>query len=213
MSEIKRLFLDLDGPLLDGKERHYHCYRTILEGFGYEPIEIETYWAAKRGVLNRRELLKMSGAESIYDEFYAAWMSMIESPEALSFDRIQSGAIDCLLKWKQQGIVLTLVTLRNNKQALEQQLELVGLRPFLDTVLVCDHAKGGEGKAEAVSDLFESELLTNNSIWIGDTEADWRAATILGMNVVLVTNGLRDPNYLSAMKGALIVPSINSCGV
>jgi phosphoglycolate phosphatase len=210
MNITKQIFLDLDGPLLDGKERHYYCYRSILNRFGFNPICIDEYWEKKRALVNRRELLNLSGAEVIYDDFLAAWLLMIESPDALALDKVQEGAVDCLRSWKEKGIELTLVTMRKDKQALEEQLKLTGLRQFLDAVLVCDHAKGGEGKADAVRVAFHSKKLTENAVWIGDTEADWKAAKSLGSGIVLLSNGLRDGDYLEALSGALVMPSIVS---
>lgn len=208
MSHIKQIFLDLDGPLLDGRERHYHCYRSIIEKFGFKPIGIDEYWKKKRALVNRRDLLNLSGAEEIYDAFLSIWLSMIETPEALILDKVQEGAIDCLCDWKEQGIELVLVTMRKNKLALEVQLNATGLRQFLDSVLVCDHAEGGSGKANAACKLLQNEVSKTDILWIGDTEADWDAAKSLGCRIVLVANGLRNDDYLEALGGALVIPSI-----
>lgn len=210
MSDIKQIFLDLDGPLLDGKERHYSCYRSILEKFGFKPIGIDEYWETKRALVNRRDLLKMSGAEDIYDNFLAEWLLMIESPNMLALDKVQEGAVDCLCGWKERGIELVLVTLRKDKRALEDQLKLLELRPYLDVVLVCDHAEGGEGKADAVRNLIQRKILNEHALWIGDTEADWEAAKSLGCGVVLLSNGLRNEAYLRTLEGAVVKPSITS---
>lgn len=210
MSGVKQIFVDLDGPLLDGKERHYFCYQHILEQFGFEPIEIDKYWEKKRARANRRDLLKMSGAEEIHDDFLAAWLALIESPEALALDKVQEGAIDCLRSWKKQRNQLVLVSMRKNKQALDDQLELLGLHPNLDAVLVCDHANGGEGKADAVRKMFQGKRFNEDALWIGDTEVDWEAANFLECDVVLVSNGLRNEAYLRLLDGALVKPSIAS---
>lgn len=210
MKCIKQIFLDLDGPLLDGKQKHYHCYRCILERFGFRPIGIDEYWEKKRNLVNRRELLKMSGAEEIYNDFLAAWLLMIESPEMLALDKVQEGAVDCLRSWKEQRIDLTLVTMRKNKSALEEQLKSTGLRQFLNTVLDCDHAGGGVGKADAVRGLFQNKVNKGDALWIGDTEADWEAAKSLGCGVLLLSNGLRNESYLKSLQGAVVKPSILS---
>jgi phosphoglycolate phosphatase len=210
MSGIKQIFLDLDGPLLDGKERHYFCYRTILEKFGFAPIGIDEYWDMKRALLNRRDLLNLSGAKTIYEEFLVLWLAMIESPAALVFDKVQEGAIDCLRNWKAQGVELVLVTMRKDKSALEGQLALTGLRPFLDTVLVCDHTDGAEGKANAVRNVYYAHNLRKNTLWIGDTEADWGAAQSLGCDVVLLSNGLRNETHLRSLAGNQVEPSITA---
>jgi phosphoglycolate phosphatase len=209
MSAIKQIFLDLDGPLLDGKERHYFCYRSILEKFGFKPIGLDEYWETKRALVNRLDLLKMSGAGDIYDDFLAAWLKMIESPDMLALDKVQESAIECLRSWKESGIKLTLVTMRRNKEALEKQLKLTGLHQFLDAVLVCNHDNGGEGKADAVRKYFPDSQF-ESALWIGDTEADGEAANSLGCAVVLLSNGLRNATYLKTVQGAIVRPSIAS---
>lgn len=208
MIGVKQIFLDLDGPLLDGKERHYRCYKVILERYGYKPIAIDEYWEKKRDLLSRRDLLDLSGAGNIYDVFLADWLSMIEAPEMLALDKVQDGAIECLRNWKMRGIVLTLVTLRKNKPGLDVQLGVTGLKPYLDAVFACDHAEGGEGKAAAVRCMYSDGGLIRNAVWVGDTEADWTAAKLLGCAVILVSNGLRSESYLKSLEGASVKPSI-----
>lgn len=208
MIGVKQIFLDLDGPLLDGKERHYRCYKAILERHGYKPIAIDEYWEKKRDLLNRRDLLDLSGAGDIYDVFLEDWLSMIETPEMLALDKVQDGALECLRNWKRQGIALTLVTLRKNKPGLDVQLDVTGLRPYLDAVFACDHAEGGEGKADAVRSMLSDSNSMENAVWIGDTEADWTAARSLGCAVTLVSNGLRSVSHLNSLAEALVKPSI-----
>ncbi|MDF2444976.1 MAG: family hydrolase [Moraxellaceae bacterium] len=208
MKRIRRIFLDLDGTLLEGRERHYQCYRNILEQAGFTPIGIDAYWDMKRAMTNRRELLALSGAEELYDRFLATWLATIESPEMLALDRVHDGAVSTLQQWKQQGLELVLITMRQDAKALDGQLERLGLQPLLDAVLVCSHIEGGAGKAEAIRRRFPDMALSRDSLWIGDTEADWTAARALGIDVVLVTNGLRTREYLDTLEGALVVPAI-----
>ncbi|HMS83257.1 MAG TPA: HAD hydrolase-like protein [Nitrospira sp.] len=208
MNGIERIFVDLDGPVLDGKKRHYFCYRSILERSGYVPIGIDEYWGKKRAQIDRKALLRLSGAEGIYADFLAAWLLLIESPGALVLDEVQDGAAECLHGWKEQRLELVLVTMRRSKQALEDQLKLLGLYPIFNTVVVCDPINGS--KAGEVLKIYHDERLGEHSLWIGDTEADWEAAQALSCNIVLVANGLRCEDYLGTLKGALVVPSIDS---
>lgn len=210
MKRVRRILLDLDGPLLDGKQRHYRCYQTILESFGLKPVDIDEYWEAKRSLVSRKELLLASGAQGIYEEYLAAWLHLIERPALLALDKVQDGAIECLTAWRSQEVELLLVTMRKDKAALERQLEATELRQFLDAVLVCDHAEGGEGKANAVRNYFQTEFSPDETLWVGDTEADWAAAKTLGCSVVLLSNGLRNDAYLRTLKAAIVMPSIAS---
>jgi phosphoglycolate phosphatase-like HAD superfamily hydrolase len=208
MSRPKRIFLDLDGPLLDGKDKHYHCYQNILEKFGFEPIDKEKYWRKKKNRINLRELLSLSGAESIYNEYLTLWLALIESAEALSFDKLQNGAMSCLKTWKSMGVEVYLVTMRRNKSALEEQLNLTGIKEYINALFVSDHAEGGAGKAKVVQGKFRRTQLEEHAIWIGDTEADWDAAQSLGCNIYLVANGLRSTKYLSTLQNCIVFPTI-----
>ena len=205
---LKNIFLDLDGPLLDGKLRHYYCYKFILEKFNFTPVGIDEYWESKRALITRLDLLKMSDAEAIYDEFLSLWIGMIEGPEALALDTVQIGAFDSLERLRSLSIKLTLVTLRKNKSALDKQLETTELDKFLDNVLVCDHSEGAEGKVNAVRSNFGIKGGLENALWIGDTEVDFMAAKSLGCPIILVANGLRNECYLRSLEGAEVIPSI-----
>lgn len=208
MKTVDTIFLDLDGPLLDGTQRHYSCYRSIMEDAGFEPIDIERYWQLKRDMINRRELLALSSADSLYDEFLRRWLSVIESPESLELDIVQPGALECLRAWKEQGKKLILVTLRKDAAALQIQLQNKGLSTYLDKVLVCAHESGGAGKAQAVLDFLGERPDALRSVWVGDTEVDAQAARSLGLDVYLVKNGLRSPAILERLDSTLVVESI-----
>lgn len=208
MKTVDTIFLDLDGPLLDGTQRHYSCYRAIMEDAGFEPIDIERYWQLKRDMINRRELLALSSADSLYDEFLRRWLSVIESPESLELDIVQPGALECLRAWKEQGKKLILVTLRKDAAALQIQLQNKGLSTYLDKVLVCAHESGGAGKAQAVLDFLGERPDALRSVWVGDTEVDAQAARSLGLDVYLVKNGLRSPAILERLDSTLVVESI-----
>ena len=210
MKSPAHIFLDLDGPLLDGKERHYFCYQHILKASAHTPLEIEQYWESKRSRGDRRDLLKMSGAEDLYASFLTAWLSLIESPEALALDKVQAGAIEQLTGWQDRGINLVLVTMRKQRRALDAQLKALKLRPLLNAVLICGHAEGGRGKAEVVQDFCPNASLAGSTVWVGDTEVDLEAAQSLGCRIVLISNGLRNEAYLRSLNGAVVVPSIAS---
>ncbi|MDQ6990312.1 MAG: HAD hydrolase-like protein, partial [Mariprofundaceae bacterium] len=186
----KTILLDLDGPLLDGRRRHYQCYADILTAHGYNPMPIDDYWAMKRERKSRREQLAVSGAESIYGEFLAEWLERIEDTRYLALDCVQVGAVGVLRKWASEDMEVILVTMRNNRENLMAQLELLGLLSYLSNVVVCKHALGGVGKAMALK-RFIPDIDVSSCLWIGDTEADCEAARHLGCRVVLLTEGLR----------------------
>jgi phosphoglycolate phosphatase len=196
----KHIVLDLDGPILDGRLRHYACYRDILLELGREPIDIDRYWALKREMTGRDKVLELSGAENEYDRFLQKWLANIERDEYLKLDRIQDGAKEKLAAWKERSdIVVILATMRNDRSALIQQLDDLEISGLLDKIVVSPHKYGAEGKARAVLDSLSRGDLSDG-LWIGDTEADIHAAEFLKCQVWALSCGLRNAERLASLK-------------
>lgn len=200
---IKTLILDLDGPILDGKLRHYACYSQILNRYGYTPISLKRYWEMKRNRLPLKKQLLASGAEAIQEQFLQAWLEKIEQPDLLRCDRLQLGVKEKLEEWRNSGLQLVLATMRRFPKYLQQQLVNFGLNSLLDHVLVCEHQLGGVGKAQQVQ-KFLPQISPSNCIWIGDTEIDIEAARSFGCPIWVVTCGIRTKTYLASLSPDLI---------
>ena len=190
--------LDLDGPLLDGKGRHYACYRDILAEHGFAPLSCDDYWRMKREGVDVCRQLAASGAETITDLFRRAWLERIELPEYLALDVVQPGAVARLTEWRGEGRTLALATMRRSAKALSEQLRRLELLPILDLVVRCDPSEG-IGKAAAVSGALGADFSVP-LVWIGDTEADISAARALGCPVWALSCGLRTAEYLRALN-------------
>jgi phosphoglycolate phosphatase len=204
---VSTVILDLDGPLLDGRDRHHACYRAILEAAGHVPLDADRYWEMKRNRADRLAQLAASGAEALYEPFLRAWLDRIEAPEFLALDRVQPGALDVLSRWKDRGIRLVLATLRCRPDRLRDQLAATGLDRLLDVVVVSRHAEGGAGKARGVREAAPG-LNPDRALWIGDTEVDLAAARTLGCPVWLLTCGLRTGPYLATLAPDFLGPDL-----
>jgi len=207
---VKTTFVvDLDGPILDGRQRHYHCYRDILAGIGFEPLAIEHYWALKRDRVDRRRLLSLSNASAAYDQFLAAWMERIEAESYLSLDRLQPGVREILAAWKDQGIRMVLATMRNNPEGVRSQLDRFGISSLLDDVLTIPSQLGAQGKARAVEAALGPRH-GNQVVWIGDTEFDFDASRQIGAKACLLACGLRSRQYLHSLDPDVLEDDLGS---
>ena len=206
---IKTIVLDLDGPLLDGMRRHYQCYSDILIEHGFKPIPIGQYWEMKRNRVDRRQLLSLSSATEMYNEFSALWIERIESREYLLLDRLQNHAVDILGGWKKSGMRLFLVTMRNKPVSLYWQLGELGIAHFFDEVVVVESCRAGASKSANIRPLLNNSRL-EEVIWIGDTEADIHAARELGVKVCALTCGLRTEEYLASLSPDMLEEDLNS---
>ncbi|MGB3206624.1 MAG: HAD hydrolase-like protein [Crinalium sp.] len=196
---IETIIIDLDGPILEGKVRHYTCYRQILEAHGYIAVSLEEYWEMKCDRVPLQQQLAASNATQIHADFVQAWLSEIEQPELLALDRLQPGVIEKLTQWRSQGLKLVLATLRRYPEHLDQQLANFHLDTLLNHVLVCEHRLGSFGKVQQVKNTIP-DISPNHSLWIGDTEIDIEAAKLLGCPIWAVSCGIRTSSYLASLS-------------
>ncbi len=206
---ISTIVLDLDGPLLDGMQRHYRCYSDILKERGFKAIPVEMYWEMKRNRVNRRIFLEYSDAESLYDEFLITWIDRIEKREYLELDRLQHNVANILTHWKKRELRLIMATLRNNPENLTWQLDMLNLRRFFDDIVVVGSENDGAYKASRVKAKLMGQSI-DNAVWVGDTEVDVTAARELGVKVCVLTCGLRTKEYLTSLSPDYIEADLHS---
>ena len=206
-SRTKLIVLDLDGPVLDGRERHYQCYRDILIESKCDPLEIDVYWELKRNKSSLAAQLELSGATVLRDSFLPCWLDRIELPKYLALDRVQPFVSDTLARLESQGIPVVLLTMRNHADHLYQQLENLELSKFFSEVVAVKSEKGVESKLSAAARLL-SKFDPGELLWVGDTEADVLPAQALKIPVCAIESGLRNREYLSSLKPDFIIRSM-----
>lgn len=195
----KDLILDLDGPLLQGRERHYRCYADIVTSLGGIPIPLEPYWRSKRAGMDRRKLLTLSAVPHAYDAFLRAWLERIEHPDYLRWDQVQPGVRETLAQWRSEGRRMILATMRQNEANLRIQLGELQLAEFFAHIIQVGIEQAGRNKAGEVRRRVP-DLAVGRTLWIGDTEVDFQAARELSLPVALLECGVRDRETLAALQ-------------
>lgn len=186
------VFLDLDGPILEGKYRHYACYADIIQKDGGKALSLDEYWKLKRKKTKRDEILRLSEYPKGYDDFFSQWLANIEKPKYLELDRLKPDAAETLYRWKETGISLYLVTLRQSKVNLLNELVRFNILRALDEILCCDYR------------IKQSKLLAiqkanlHAEVFIGDTEQDEETAKALHIPFFAIVSGLREKQLLKA---------------
>lgn len=186
MIKYDYIFLDLDGPVLDGKNRHYHCYKDILLKYGGNPIGLDRYWEMKRNRVNRRELLEISEFAGNYNDYMSEWLMRIEEKEYLKYDLLWPNTITAIKKLREQAKHLYLVTMRKNQENLIWQLDQLQITELFEKV-ICGGLDQKQTKYELIKDIF-----FQNALFIGDTEVDLRTAKLCGSEFKGILNGLRN---------------------
>lgn len=201
----KQIIVDLDGTLLDNKFRHYACYADILNSLGMNVLTIEEFWNLKRQAQPVYSVLEKTNAQSKVKKFTDEWLDGIENNKYLEKDLVHDGVFDVLNFLKEKNFYLALVTMRNDRQRLIEQLKYLGLYDFFDVVV----SIGREQKLSK-SDAVKKYLNSNNvfELWVGDTEQDIESARLLGIKMCAVTNGIRDREFIGNYKPDYVLESI-----
>lgn len=186
------IFLDLDGPILEGKQRHYQCYKEIVERYGGNILDIDLYWDMKRSMITRDILLNKSNFQGTYEIFFQEWMKNIEDEKYLILDVLKPQVVEVLNSWKEFTSNIVLVTMRQNREFLIQQLKNLAVYDFLDEIIDCPPQRKNT-KYEALKNKA-----FNSAIFIGDTEEDTKTAKMLNIKSIGITNGLRKKEFLDA---------------
>lgn len=186
------IFCDLDGPILDGKFRHYNCYKDIIAIFGGKTIPDEEYWEMKRNKTSRNILLEKSSFKGSYEDYFKEWMNRIEQKEYLQFDKLKPMVKETLIEWHNYCDKIWLVTQRHNLDNLKWQLSELGIIDCFDEIVTCPPLEKGAKIAKLKNVLF------NNAFFIGDTEEDMDAAKLINAKSIAITEGLRDKRFLDA---------------
>ena len=212
------LVFDLDGTLIDTSARIHAVYREVVSGLGGRPLDRDTFWLLKRRNTGHEGILGRSGLGARHkQEFLDRFISLVELPENLRLDTVLPGALKAIEDPALAAHERFLVTLRRSEQAVRQELSALGLdRHFAPSRVLTGHTEG-DGYLKKV-DLIRDRVLPQASgaaqvAVIGDTEADIKAAQTLtgdGWNAVAVgvTSGIRDGEYLAALRPDYLIGSV-----
>lgn len=179
------IFLDLDGTILDGKNRHYHCYTDIVNKYGGVLLDINCYWEMSRHRVDKRKLLELSEFRGTYQQYREEWIQRIEQKEYLEYDILLPETITTIKNLRECAQHLYLVTLRNHRENLMWQLQRLHILNLFERVI-----SGIPGEKRTKYDLVK-EIPMENALFIGDTEIDLETAKLCGGEFKGVLNGIR----------------------
>jgi phosphoglycolate phosphatase-like HAD superfamily hydrolase len=191
MLKLDCIFIDLDGTLLEGKLKHYNCYKDIILKDGGTPLDINIYWDMKRSKITRDVFLEKSKYKSTYNDFLMQWLENIESEKYLYYDKLKPDVINVLNKWTNYTNRIILTTMRNNHENLYRQLDNLKIRDVFDEIIICRCQENNEKYK------FVKNIKFTTAVVIGDTEHDITLAEKLNIQCIAVTNGMRKKEFLN----------------
>ena len=163
----------------------------------------------KRANLSWDKLLPLSGLSiDEKDRYLKLFIDRIESQEELGADELFKDSLRTLEQLRANNNKLYLLSLRRNADALNWQIEHLGIRHLFEKIL-SGHSDTKEGTLLKKADIVR-QTVDNPSevVIIGDTEADVVAAQQLGATSIALLSGIRNEEFLSVMCPNYLVDGI-----
>lgn len=174
---------DLDGTLLDSKQRHKIVLDKVLDDFGIQLDTSDLITFKLDGYSNKDYLIRKKIVN--VDKICAKWIELIEVENYLEYDKLYNDTISFLEFCKCENYKIVLVTIRANKFNAYNQLKKLKIFSFFDSIFVLSLK---ESKTKV---LIEQKA----KIFIGDTELDKYAADNANVKFFALNRGFRSKNF------------------
>lgn len=189
--------LDLDGTLVDSRQRHAVVLQTVLQRrhIVCSEAEIAAYVPYKSQGKNTVdflcERLRLARAEA--QACAAAWTAAIEEAQYLALDVLYEDTFIVLRGLKERGKSVCL-TARKDREAVLQEMTDLKIREYMDAVFVVSPLQAMAEKQAVVRELKKEDAV----VVIGDTEVEYEAALEEGVACRILSCGFRSKSFWEA---------------
>jgi len=201
-----KIFLDLDGPILDVSKRYYKVFLDIAGG--KTKLSRKDFWELKKKKTPWPKIFKKAGLKIKKDDFLKFWLWCIEGRIYLVLDKIHPNVKRRLSSLSKKNS-LYLISFRQSEKNLFWQLKKLGIDKYFKKIIHCPHTSGKPWQ-EKVKLIRKNLKPKEKALIIGDTEVDIRAAKIVGIKSVGVTSGIRTKELLRREKPDFLVSNIGN---
>ena len=180
---------DLDGTLLDSRERHKIVLDDVLKQFGLSLNTSDLIDFKSDGKNNKEYLIYKGVPEAEAEKIQNEWIKNIEKECYLNLDKLYNNTLD-LLKNSLKDYKIILVTARNNKEGLYNQLEKLKIKDCFSEIFV---VKADKNVTESKAEILRKE---NAVKYTGDTKSDYMAAKTANIDFEYHEHGFHKKQYV-----------------
>ena len=188
MDEQKKIFIDLDGTLIDNTKRIYECYKKIVSDFCETPISEINFWKYRNICKNPTDFLKKAGHGFEWQEYNKFFLDVIENVEYLIYDTITESNVQKLMDCKQENIKLILLTARRNRENLIWQLRKLNIFDCFSEIINTSGVVKSEYMKEYIVNVYDK--------MVGDTLDDYDFAVSKKIEFVRVISNYQWNNEI-----------------
>jgi phosphoglycolate phosphatase len=198
MNQRPALLFDVDGTLLDVREKYWAAHCFLAQELREEAGNRAFFWAMKRRRSPLFQLLSGWRRSSI-SAYGKRWPATVEMPQFTALDSPFPGTKEVLSALRRDSSLIA-ISMRRNARPLQDSLSSHGIGRLFDGVLI----RGLNGPS---SGLDKAGLLQSSACaslpfrWvIGDSDDDVQLARGIGCKSLAVLSGLRDLPYLMLLE-------------
>jgi len=209
MNKIACYFFDLDGTLIDIKDKVYQAHVNACLKNNQLPLQKETYWELKRNKINEEKIVNFS--PDIFKKYNEFRIMNLEDEATLELDSVFPGVKGLLKKLNNQNNILFLITRRKHSDRLKKELKKLHLIKYFQYILTLFPKKNKEninGKMMIIQSKENIYKDYKEKIIIGDTEDEIECGKMLSFKTVSVTNGMRNLKILKGFNPDYLFDSV-----
>jgi phosphoglycolate phosphatase-like HAD superfamily hydrolase len=204
------LLFDLDGTLIDVQAKYYRVYCSFVELHAGLALPIEEFWELKRAAGSDQEILRASNLGNMANSAMRDFVTEnIEQEDALHLDQPFAEAQQTLAELSRKHDCY-LISMRRNRELLQQQVAWLGLSHYFKTIINPDSSVAQIDRLTTTpkARALKSLSLSQPALIVGDSDMDIVTGKQMGSITCAVTTGLRNESVLRSYYPDFIISSI-----
>lgn len=188
------VYFDFDGTIVDVFPRYYGVLSSYVEKITDQELDFTLFKTFKRSGMKDHQIVNCIIPDIKFDieEYLTFKRNELENLDWLYKDTIIGDFNDAYVKLKAKGYKIVLITQRNNKQNLFQQVKLLELVKYFDDIVVVKPRAGANVKID-----YLKEKVCADDVIIGDSKVEIEVANKLNISGYFVNTGLFSSEFLA----------------
>jgi HAD superfamily hydrolase (TIGR01509 family) len=205
---MQAIIFDLDGTLLDSRERIFWQFEELTREFDGAPASRTDIAAAMPGTVEEI-VSRLVKNDTVPREVLLARQETLHQ-ESMGQLRLYPGVQELLPILRRIGIRMAAVGTGSSK--VTQHLELTGIRNYFDLVITDEHVKNHHPHPEGIELIIKNlGVKPEQTTFVGDTIADIIAAKRANLaKTIAITHGFERAEALRAANPTHLVEDIPS---
>ena len=213
MNSIKGVIFDLDGTLIDSSEVYTQAFNEGMQAFGLEPVSREKLAAFLNRGIGLQDILleafphafeKEDVRQKCMNEIRMIYLKLEEEGVPLI-----PYAKEVLSSLKMKGLKTGIVTGRATYGDVKWlELRRLGIAQLIDAMVTGAEAERKPAPDSVIMCLEQLGLLAEESVFVGDSQADIIAAKRAGLRVIAMTTGVASQQTLAAEEPTMIIDNL-----